>query len=162
MTIPVKAAVALVTLMVAWAVPLRAQEPGPSRAGAVTAAQPADGEGGPLAVVAQFLSLAPEQVQALTQLLRERQETVGPLLQEIARREQRIRELVASGGDPAEVGRLVIEIHHLRQLGEAAQAGFLARFGSLLTEEQRRKWRHVRIAARLQPVLPAFQALQML
>ena len=58
MTIPVKSAVALLTLMVASA-PLPAQEPGPSRAGDVTAAQPADCESGSLAVVAQFLNLAP-------------------------------------------------------------------------------------------------------
>lgn len=121
-----------------------------------------DCDGGPVAVVARFLHLSPDQVQAFTQLLRQRQETIGPLLVEIARREERIRELIATGGSPAEIGILVIQIHRLRQQVEAAQAQFLAAFGSLLDEEQRRRWEQVRMAARLQPVLPAFQALQML
>jgi hypothetical protein len=155
---------AVLMVTVAWAAPLLAQEPGESRAWRATAQfQPgAEGEGGPLAVVAQVLGLAPEQVQALAQLLRERQQSLAPILPEIARREQRIRELIAVGGDPAEIGTLVLEIHRLRQLAEAAQAEFRARFTSLLNEEQRQRWRQVGAAARLQPVLPAFQALQLL
>ncbi len=145
-------AVLTLTLMVAWVAPLRA----------LPAQQVAECEGGPLAVVAQFLSLAPEQAQALVQSLRERQEALAPIQQEIARREERIRELIASGGDPAEIGRLVIEIQQLRQLAEAAQAAFLARFQSLLNDEQRGRWQQVQVAARLPPVLPAFQALSLL
>jgi hypothetical protein len=152
MTTRSRAAGAVLTLMVAWVAPLRAQP----------AQQVAECEGGPLAVVAQFLSLAPEQIEALAQSLRERQEALAPIQQEIARREQRIRELIASGGDPAEIGRLVIEIQQLRQLAEAAQAAFLARFQSLLNDEQRRRWQQVQVAARLQPALPAFQALSLL
>jgi hypothetical protein len=119
-------------------------------------------EGSPLAVVAQFLSLVPEQVQATARLLVAREEVTGPLRQEIARREQRIGELAGSGGDPAEIGRLVVEIHQLRQHLEAAQATVLHHFESLLSEGQRRKWRQVRVAARVAPVLPVFVALQLL
>lgn len=133
------------------AVPLLAQE---------SAARPC--EGGPLAVVAQFLRLAPEQVQAVATALQERQATVEPILREIALREQRIRELIAQGADPAEIGTLVVEIHHLRQAAEAAQAQFLARFGSSLNDAQRARWEQVRVAFQLQPVVPAFQALNAL
>jgi hypothetical protein len=155
---------AVLALMVAWAAPLLARDAAASRSMSGTAsAQPAAGsEGDPLAVVTEFLSLAPEQVQVLVQFLRERQETLPPILQEIAKREQWIRELIASGGDPAAIGRLVLEIHQLRQLSEAMQAQFLARFQSLLNDEQRARWQQIRVAAGLQPVLPAFQVLQIL
>jgi hypothetical protein len=155
------AAVAL-TLMASTA--LRAQAPDAPEAETtvVRAEQSTDCEGGPLAVVAHFLRLTPEQLPVLGQALHERQQTVGPLLQGIAMREQRIRELIASGGSPAEIGVLVIQIHQLRQQVEAAQALFLARVESLLDAGQRALWQQVRLAARLQPVVPAFQALQML
>jgi hypothetical protein len=99
MTTKSRAAGAVLTLMVAWVAPLVAQEPGASRAlNEAVSAQPAAGnEGGPLVVVTQVLSVAAEQVVALAQLLRERQETLAPILQEIAKREQRIRELIVSG-----------------------------------------------------------------
>ena len=118
-------------------------------------------EGAP-AVIARFLGLRPDQQSFLEQALGERQQTVVPLLQGIAMREQRIRELVASGGDPAEIGVLVGQIHQLRGQAEVAQAVFLARVESVLDAEQRVRWEHVRVAARLQPVLAAFQALQLL
>ena len=119
-------------------------------------------EGAPVAVVAQVLHLGPDQVHAFAQLLQARQATLGPILQEIALREQRIRELVAGGGDPAEIGVLVVQIHQLRQAAEATQTQFLASFAGLLNEAQQRTWQQVRAAARLQPVVPAFAALQVL
>ena len=47
-------------------------------------------EGGPLAVVAQFLALAPEQVQAVAQLLQQREQALAPIQQQIAARDQQI------------------------------------------------------------------------
>jgi hypothetical protein len=152
---------AVLTLMLAGAVPVPAQGRETPEAGA-EAWRAAECEGAPLAVVAGFLSLAPEQVQALARLLQERQRDLSPILQAIAEHEQLIGVLIASGGDPAEIGRLVVEIHQLRQLAEGVQARFLTGFESLLGHEQRERWRQVRVAARLQPVLPAFQALQAL
>jgi hypothetical protein len=164
MTTKSRATGAVLALLVAGAAPLLAQEEGASRSlvGAVSVQLTAGSEGAPLAVVTEFLSLATEQVQVLVQLLRERQETLPPILQEIGKREQWIHELIASGGDPAAIGRLVIEIHQLRQLAEATQAQFLGRFQSILNDEQRARWQQVRVAAGLQPVLPAFQVLQIL
>ena len=155
-------AVAL-ALMAGWT-PLRAQEPDASPGGTavVRAEQSADCEGGPVAVVSHFLGLRPDQLPFLEQALSQRQQTVAPLLVGIAMREQRIRELIASGGSPAEIGVLVIQVHQLRQHVGVAQAVFLARVESLLDAEQRVLWQQVRLAARLQPVVPAFQALQML
>jgi Spy/CpxP family protein refolding chaperone len=116
----------------------------------------------PLGVVVEFLRLAPEQVQALSQLIAEREAVRAPIRLEIAGRKTQIRHLVASGGDPADVGRLVIEIHQLRQAGAAAQARFMMGFESVLTEEQRIRLQHLRVAAQVQPVLPAFVALSLL
>jgi hypothetical protein len=116
----------------------------------------------PAAVVSQFLHLAPPQAQAFAQLLQVRQAAMAPLLQQIAVREQRIRELVAAGGDPAEIGTLMLQVHQLQQAVAGVQGQFLGGLSSLLTDEQRQIWEQVRLAARLQPVLPAFQALQLL
>jgi len=163
MTTLKRMAAVTLTVLAAWT-PLRAQELEASAGGTavVAAEQPADCEGGPIAVVAQFLGLAPEQVPLLVQALHDRQQTLAPILQGIAIREHRIGELIATGGNPAEIGVLVLQIHQLRQQAEAVQAAFLARVESLLNAEQRMRWQQVRLAARLQPVVPAFQALQML
>jgi len=163
MTTMRRVAIVALTVLAAWT-PLRAQEPEASEGGTavVRAEQGAGCEGGPVAVVVHFLGLRPDQLPVLEQALRERQQTLGPILQGIAMREQRIRELIATGGNPAEIGVLVIQIHQLRQAAEAAQAVFMARVESLLDAEQRARWQQVRVAARLQPVVPAFQALQML
>ena len=118
-------------------------------------------EGGPLAVVAQFLALAPEQVQAVAQLLQQREQALAPIQQQIAAREQQIAQLLANGGDPVAIGQLMIEVHQLRQAAQGVQAQFLASFQSVLTEPQRQRWAQVRMAAQLQPVVPAFQALRL-
>jgi hypothetical protein len=135
-----------------------AQEPR-SAPGAVTQTS---GPSRALQVVAGFLNLSSDQVRALPLLLHARQLTQGPLLQGIAERERRIQELLESGGDPSEIGRLAVEIHRLRQGVAQAQAEFLARFGELLDEDQRQRWSAVHMAERLQPILPAFQTLRLL
>ena len=135
---------------------------GPMAARAAEASKGPGCEGGPLAVVAQFLTLAPEQVQAVAQLLAEREQSMAPIQQQIAAREQLVAQLIASGGDPAQIGQLVVEIHELRQAAQAVQAQFLAGFQSVLTGPQRQQWAQVQMAARLQPVVPAFVALQLL
>jgi Spy/CpxP family protein refolding chaperone len=129
---------------------------------ATKAAPGGDCEGGPLSVVAQTLTLAPDQVQAVQQLLQQRAEDLGPIQQEIAIREQLIEELIASGGDPAQIGQLVVEIHQLRQAAQAVQAQFLIGFRSVLNPQQQERWAQVQMAAQLQPVVPAFVALSLL
>ena len=129
---------------------------------AIAQEKPLDCGPAPVAVVARFLHLAPEQAQALGQLLQARQATLAPILQQIALREQRIRELVAAGGNPAEIGTLMLQVHQLQQAAAAAQAQFLTAFAGLLDDDQRRQWEGARVAVQLQPILPAFQALQLL
>ena len=118
-------------------------------------------EGGPLAVVAQVLTLEPEQVQALAQLLQQREQAQAPVLQQILAREHQIAALLQNGGDPAEIGQLMLEVHQLQGAVQALQAQFLASLGSMLTNPQRQRWAQVQMAAQLQPVVPAFQALRL-
>jgi hypothetical protein len=163
MTIKRTFAIVALTLVAGWT-PLRAQEAQASEGGTevIQAENAPDCEGGPVAVVAHFLGLRPDQLPVFAQALGERQQTLAPLLEGIAQREQRIRELIASSGNPAEIGVLVIQIHQLRQAVAVAQAVFMARVEALLDAGQRVRWQQVRLAARLLPVVPAFQALQML
>lgn len=114
-----------------------------------------------LGVVAQFLQLRLDQVQALVQMLQARQAAIAPLLLQIAQREEAIRQLLASGGDPGQIGTLVVQVHQLQQQVAAAQGTFLAAFHALLDEAQRQRLAQAHLALQLQPVLPAFQALQL-
>jgi len=113
----------------------------------------------PIQIVAQFLQLRPDEVQELGQLLKARQAAVVPLLQGIQQRVQQLEALLNSGGSPADVGMLVIQIHTLQQQVAQEQQDFLSNFVNLLAPEQQQRLEAVRIAAQLQPILPAFQQL---
>src|ERR1700682_4223201 len=69
----------------------------------------------PIQIVVQFLQLRPEQVQEFAQMLQARQAAFGPLLEGIQQRVQQLEALLNSGGSPADVGMLVIQIHTLQQ-----------------------------------------------
>ena len=113
----------------------------------------------PIQIVAQFLQLRPDQVQEIGQLLQARQTAVVPLLQGILQREQQLQALLDSGGSPADVGMMVIQIHALQRQVAQQQQDFLSKFVSLLAPDQQQRLEAVRIAAQLQPILPAFQQL---
>jgi len=121
---------------------------------------PGNGEAPPpIQVVVQFLQLRPDQVQELGQLLEARQAAVLPLLQGIQQRVQQLEALLNSGGSPADVGVLVIQIHALQQQVAQKQQDFLSKFVNLLDLEQQQRLEAIRVAAQLQPVLPAFEQL---
>jgi hypothetical protein len=113
----------------------------------------------PIQVVAQFLELRPDQVQEVGQLLQARQAAVVPMFLSIQQRVQQLEALLNSGGSPAGVGTLVIQIHTLHQQVAQLQQDFLSKFISLLEPEQQQRLEAVRIAGQLQPILPAFQQL---
>jgi hypothetical protein len=113
----------------------------------------------PIQIVVQFLQLRPDQVQEFGQLLQARQAAVVPLLEEIQQRVKRLEELLNSGGSPPEVGALVIQIYTLQQQVAQVQQDFLSKFVNLLDPEQHQRLEAVRMAAPLQPILPAFQQL---
>ncbi len=121
--------------------------------------QPSAQEISPLQVVAEFLQLRPGQVSELQQLLQARQATLVPLFQTAQSLIQQLGNLLNSGGNPAQVGVLVIEIHVLQQQMAQAQQVFLTQFVAILDAEQLQKLQAVQVAAQLQPILPAFQPI---
>lgn len=124
-----------------------------------TSFQPSAQEASPLQVVAEFLQLSPGQVSELEQLLQARQATLLPLFQAGQALTKQLAVLLDSGGNPAQVGVLVIQIHGLQQRIAQAQQAFLAQFAAILGAEQVQKLQAVEIAAQLQPILPAFQPI---
>jgi hypothetical protein len=124
-----------------------------------TKVQPSAQDTSPLQVVAEFLQLRPGQVSELEQLLQARQTTLVPLFQTAQALTEQLAVLLNSGGNPAQVGILVIQIHALQQQMAQAQQAFLAQFVAILDAEQLQKLQAVQIAAQLQPILPAFQPI---
>ena len=116
-------------------------------------------ETSPLQVVAEFLQLRPGQVSELEQLLQARQAALVPLFQTAQALIQQLGNLLNSGGNPGQVGVLVIQIHALQQQMAQAQQVFLSQFVAILDTDQLQKLQAVRIAAQLQPILPAFQPI---
>src|SRR6266478_4678186 len=116
-------------------------------------------ETSPLQVVAEFLQLRPGQASELEQLLQARQAAIVPLFQTAQAMTQQLGILLNAGGNPAQVGVLVIQIHALQQQMGQAQQVFLTQFVAILDTDQLQKLQAVRIAAQLQPILPAFQPI---
>jgi hypothetical protein len=124
-----------------------------------TPVQASTQETSPLQVVAEFLQLQPGQVTELGQLLQGRQTTLVPLFQTAQALIQQLGTLLNSGGNPAQVGIVVIQIHALQQQMAQVQQSFLSHFVAILDADQLQRLQAVQIAAQLQPILPAFQPI---
>src|SRR6266576_1221529 len=124
-----------------------------------TRVQPSVQDTAPLQVVGEFLQLRPGQVSEVEQLLQARQTILVPLFQTAQALTQQLAVLLNSGGNPAQVGILVIQIHALQQQMVQAQQAFLAQFVAILDTDQLQKLQAVQIAAQLQQILPAFQPI---
>jgi hypothetical protein len=124
-----------------------------------TNVQPSAQDTSPLQVVAEFLQLRPDQVSEMGQLLQGRQTTLVPLFQTAQALTQQLGTLLNSGGNPAQVGITVIQIHALQQQMGQVQQSFLSHFVASLDADQLQRLQAVQIAAQLQPILPAFQPI---
>lgn len=123
----------------------------------------ADGPPPPVQMVANVLSLSGQQVASWLELLQARDAAVQPLQHELQARQQAIASLLQSGSpDPAAVGRLFIEAHTIEQQIGAIILQTNAQFEQTLTAEQRGRLQHVREAAQVCPVVPAFQVTGLL
>jgi hypothetical protein len=119
-----------------------------------------DGQGvTPLEVIATFLQLSPGQISELEQLLETRQEALAPRAQQLQALSQQLEALLSSGGNPAQVGATVIQIHAFDQQIAEIQHTFLAQLAAILGADQLQRLQAVQIAAQLQPILPAFRLL---
>lgn len=121
--------------------------------------QPSSQDVSPLQIVAAFLQLLPSQVNELEQLFQARQAALVPLLQTVQAQIQQLTVLLNTGGNPAQVGILAIQIHASQQQVAQTQQTFLVQFVAILSPEQLQKLQAVQIAAQLQPILPAFQPI---
>src|SRR5260370_1505400 len=86
--------------------------------------------------VAEFLHLPTGQASELEQLLQARQATLAPLFQAAQSLIQQLGMLLASGGNPAQVGALEIQIHALHQRMAQAHHAILAQFMAILDPYQ--------------------------
>lgn len=131
-------------------VPVWAQEtPDPSRAR-------------PKELVARYLQLSSEQLGQWEELLTTLRSTVEPLQQRLQEVESQLAELLRQENPaPAAVGALVIERHTLRAgIGQGLR-DYVNGFEAMLTAEQVRKLQAIRLAERLQPLIPAFEAVHL-
>jgi hypothetical protein len=112
-----------------------------------------------LQVVANFLQLQPAQVSEVEQLLQARQAALTPLFVTAQALTQQLGTLLNSGGNPAQVGALLIHIHALQQQMGQTQQAFITQFAMVLDQDQKDKVQAVQIAVQLQPVLLAFQPI---
>jgi hypothetical protein len=113
----------------------------------------------PLAVIAEFLQLRPGQISELEQLLQARQDGLVPRAQQLEALGQQLEALLNSGGNPAQVGVTVIQIHALQLQIAQIQQAFLTQFVELLDADQLQRLQAVQIAVQLQPILPAFRLI---
>jgi hypothetical protein len=95
----------------------------------------------------------------LGQLLQARQARLVPLFQTAQALIQQLGTLLNSGGNPAQVGAVVIQIHALQEQMVQVQQAFLSQFIAILSTEQLQKLQAVQVAAQLQAILPAFQPI---
>ena len=116
-------------------------------------------EAGPLQVIATFLQLQPGQVTELETLLQARQSTLAPLVLQVQALAQQVDALLNSGGNPAQIGVLVIQIHARQQQIAQGQQAFLSQFLALLSPDQIQRLQAVQVAIQLQPVIPAFRLI---
>lgn len=114
----------------------------------------------PIQLLGRYLELSQDQIEGVRVLVEERRNTVRPLNDQVAEKEKALRELLESGNpDAAAVGSLVLEIHRLRKEVQSAIQKFNKDFEGMLGEEQVRKLRLLRQAARLEPVVRAAREL---
>lgn len=114
----------------------------------------------PIQLLGRYLELSQDQIERVRVLVEERRNTVRPLNDQVAEKEKALRELLESGNpDAAAVGSLVLEIHRLRKEVQSAIQKFNKDFEGMLGEEQVRKLRLLRQAARLEPVVRAAREL---
>ncbi len=123
----------------------------------------ADGPPPPVQVVATILGLSESQVTAWVEMLHAREVAVQPLQQQLQLRQQAIAKLLQSASpDPAALGGALLEARGIEQQIGAIVIQTNAQFEQSLTSDQRDRLQHIREAAQVCPVVPAFQATGLL
>ncbi len=135
----------MLALAMAVAIPAMAQQQAPD--GAVTRR-----------VVARALQLSAQQVTDWEALWATRENTIGPLREELKSVRAELKALLdQSGPDAAKVGELTIEADDLRDRIAAARKSYLEGFEALLDAGQATRLDGIRRAARVERLVPAFE-----
>ena len=117
----------------------------------------------PIRVVSAFLELTEEQVNNLIILREDLHTTVAPLIEAKKGLQEDLKAELSSDEPSADyVGELVIEIHFLNSQIKEAHMAYIGSFEAMLDDAQLRKYGAIKLAVRLQKVIPAFEKLGLL
>ncbi len=114
----------------------------------------------PIRVVSAFLELTDGQVRNLIILREELHSEVQPLAEAKKALQEDLKAEMASEEPSADyVGELVIEIHFLNSQIKEAHMAYVSAFEAMLDDRQLQKYGAIKMAVRLQRVIPAFEKL---
>ncbi len=114
----------------------------------------------PIRVVSAFLELTEEQVNNLILLREDLHTTVAPLVEVKKGLTEDLKAELSSDEPSADyVGELVIEIHFFKSQIKEAHMAYVSDFSAMLDDAQLRKYGAIKMAVRLQRVIPAFEKL---
>jgi hypothetical protein len=114
----------------------------------------------PIRVVSAFLELTEDQVSNLIILKEILHREVQPLAEAKKALQEELKAELASEDPSADyVGRLVIEIHFFKSQIKEAHMAYVGAFEFMLDDRQLQKYGAIKMAVRLQRVIPAFEKL---
>jgi Spy/CpxP family protein refolding chaperone len=114
----------------------------------------------PPAVVATVLGLTPGQVQQFGTLLSQVLPALQTLQKQGAATQQQLDTLLGeSNPDPAQIGKLVVQLHAIAVQTNQVVENFHNAFAGLLSQEQLQKLQSLAAASQVQPIVGAFVAL---
>ena len=114
----------------------------------------------PIRVVSAFLELTEEQVKTLIILREELHSEIQPLAEFKKGLQADLKAELASDEPSATyVGELMIEIYFIQSQIKEAYMAYVGSFEAMLDDAQLRKYGAIKLAVRLQKVIPAFEKL---
>ena len=113
----------------------------------------------PIAAIASVLQLNADQLHALIAMIDARDNAIRPLAMQLQQHGQALEQaLQTPDADAATVGQLLLAARALEgKIGEIRQAS-AAQFEQVLTPDQADRLHHIREAAALSEIVPAFRA----
>ena len=117
----------------------------------------------PIAAVSAVLQLSDDQVHVLVATIVARDTAIQPLVTELQQHGQAIDQLLQKpDADPAAIGKLLLEARALEGKINDARRQAAAQFEQALTPDQAERLQHIREAAAVCEVIPAFRATGLL
>lgn len=117
----------------------------------------------PITAVASVLQLSDDQVKALVTMIEARDTAIQPLAMNLQQHGQALEQLLQTpDADAAAVGKVLLEARALQAQVETIRKQADAQFEQLLAPDQAARLQHVRDAAAVADVVPAFRAVGLL